>query len=294
MDALVIGGTGMLGEPVVRQLAASGHHVRVLTRTPERAGRLASVCELVKGDLDDRASVERALTGCEWVHLNLNGNGDWDLERRGAQLVASLAPRAGVQRLSLISGASVDERNAWFPMTRAKLDAEQFVQSSGVPFQIFRCTLFMELLPKLVRDGKAMIMGPQPKPTWWIAAADYAAMVSRAFTLPAAAGKIFHVRGPQALTMEEALRIYCEHRAPGTKVMHLPFGLVQCLALFPGNRDLRRVALPLMRYFSKAEEYGDPTETNALLGAPRTILAAWAMVNEPRVTPDSRRTPEHV
>jgi uncharacterized protein YbjT (DUF2867 family) len=276
MNVLVIGGTGMLGEPVARRLATCGHRVRVLTRSPERAAKkLAGVCEIVRGDVNDPESLSRALEGCAGVHLSIDGAGDWDLERRGAQAVASLAPKAGVQRISLISGASACEENAWFPMTRAKLDAEQAVRSGTVPFSIFRCTMFMETLPKFVRDGKAMIMGHQPRPWQWIAAADFAAMVARGFELPEAAGKVFHVRGPQALTMQEAVETYRRLRAPDAKLMTVPFWILQIMALLPSHRELRRVGLPLMRYFSKVAEVGDPTEANAMLGAPATTVEAW-------------------
>lgn len=276
VTVLVIGGTGMLGEPVTRRLAICGHRVRVLTRFPERAAkRLAGVCELVQGDVNDRESLARALDGCAGVHVSLNGAGDWDFERSGAEAVAALAPKAGVRRISLISGASTCEENAWFPMTRAKLDAERAVVSSGVPFSIFRCTMFMEILPNFVRGGKAMIMGRQPHAWRWIAAMDYAAMVARAFELPEAAGKVFHVRGPRALTMEEALEVYRRLRAPEARPMTAPFWLLQIMAFLPGGRELRRVALPLMRYFSKVPESGDPTEANAMLGAPSTTIEAW-------------------
>jgi uncharacterized protein YbjT (DUF2867 family) len=276
MHILVIGGTGMLGEPVVRSLAGAGHRVRVLTRSPERAAKkLEGVCDLAKGDVDDRESLARALEGCDGVHVNLNGAGDWDFERRGAQAVAALAPNAGVQRVSLISGASTCEQNAWFPMTRAKLDAEQAVRSGSVPFSIFRCTMFMETLPNFVRDGKAMVLGRQPHPWHWLAAADFAAMVARAFELPEAAGKVFHIRGPEALTMMQAVQVYQRLRAPEAQLMNAPFWLLQIMALLPGRSELRQVGLPLMRYFSKVPESGDPTEANAMLGAPCTRLEAW-------------------
>jgi uncharacterized protein YbjT (DUF2867 family) len=273
---LVVGGSGMLGEPVARRLAAGGHDVRVLARHPEHAAeRLAGVCELVRGDVDDRESVSRALEDCDGVHLNLNGGSDWDLERRGAETVAALAAKAGVKRISLISGASTSEENAWFPMTRAKLAAEQAVRASGIPFTIFRCTMFMETLPQFVRDGKAMVMGRQPHRWRWIAANDYAAMVARAYEVAETAGRVFHIRGPQALTMEEAVEIYRKRCAPGAKLIHVPFWTLQVMALMPGAQELRRVGLPLMRYFSKVAEAGDPAEADSMLGAPSTTLETW-------------------
>lgn len=276
MRVLVVGGTGMLGEPVVRSLASSGHTVCVLSRHPERvAERFAGLCELARGDVEDKESLARALEGCAAVHVSLNGAGDWDFERRGAEAVASLAPKAGVQRLSLISGASTCAENAWSPIVRAKLAAEDAVRASGVPFTILRCPMFMETLRQFVRDGMAVIMGRQPHPWHWIAASDYAALVVRALELPEAAGKVLHVRGPQALTLEAALEVYRKICAPEAKLMRMPFWMARVMGLMPGRRELRRVALPLMTYFSRVTEVGDPGEANALLGAPSTTLEAW-------------------
>jgi uncharacterized protein YbjT (DUF2867 family) len=100
-------------------------------------------------------------------------------------------------------------------------------------------------------------------------------MVVRALETPAAAGKVLHVRGPEALTMEQALEVYRQARAPEAKPMTAPFWLLQIIALLPGNGELRRVGLPLMRYFAKVPESGDPAEAEALLGRPTTTLAAW-------------------
>jgi len=281
-NMLVIGGTGMLGEPVARRLASGGYRVRVLSRNPDRvAARFAGVCDIVRGDVDDQGSLAQAMSGCVGVHLSLDGAGDWDLERRGAAAVAALAPKASVQRITMISGASVCPENAWFPMTRAKLAAEDALRASGVPFSVFRCSMFMEMLIRFVRSDKALIMGRQPRPWRWIAAEDYAAMVARAYELPEAAGKTFHIRGPQALTVEQALRVYQKLCAPRAKLTHVPFWVLQIMALAPGRRELRRVGLPIMRYFSKVQEVGDPTEAEAMLGAPETTLEAWCRKSVP-------------
>ena len=84
---LVVGGTGLLGQPVARRLAADGHQVRILTRRPEAAKerfREAAIA-VFGGDVEDPSALEDAMTGCSGVHLSLDGAGDWDLERRAAE-----------------------------------------------------------------------------------------------------------------------------------------------------------------------------------------------------------------
>ncbi len=273
---LVIGATGRLGEPVARRLAADGHKVCVFSRNESAARQKFGInFEIFRGDVLDVRSLERAVDGCTGVHISIDGRGDWDVERRGTANTASVSAAQGVKRITLISGASTCEENAWFPMTKAKLDAENAVRTSGVPFTIFRCTMFMELLPTLVRDGRAIIMGKQPAPWHWVAAGDYAKMVGKAYVTEAAAGKIFHVYGPEALTMEQAVEKYRSTCRPDAKLTRVGFGIMSVMAMLPGRTELRRVGLPLMRYFSRVREIGDPAEADALLGRPATTLAEW-------------------
>ncbi|MCA9610806.1 MAG: NAD(P)H-binding protein, partial [Myxococcales bacterium] len=220
--------------------------------------------------------------------VSLDGKGDWDLERRGAETVAKAAAAAGVSRITLISGASVCEENAWFPMTAAKLAAERAVQASGVPYTILRCTMFMETLRNMVREGKAMLLGDQPQRWHFLAADDFARMVSRAYASPEAANRVLVAFGPEALTLEEALRVYVDRCAPGTPVMKIPFFILGLMSWLPGRAELRRVALPLMKYFAKVPEQGSPVEADRLLGKNEITLERWcaAQLEPPSPTPE--------
>jgi uncharacterized protein YbjT (DUF2867 family) len=63
---LVMGATGHQGGAVARELLARKHRVRAMTRKPESAPARALKAlgaEIVAGDLDDPASVDRALAG---------------------------------------------------------------------------------------------------------------------------------------------------------------------------------------------------------------------------------------
>lgn len=280
---LIIGGTGRLGEPVVRTLAAEGHQVRIFSRSETRAReKFPEGFEIAEGDVLDVPSLEQAIEGCTGVHISIDGRGDWNAERKGTENVARMAATHRAKRITLISGASASEENAWFPMTRAKLDEEDAVRSSGVPFTIFRCTMFMELLPTFVREGRAIIMGKQPTPWHWTAADDYARMVARSYSTDAAAGKTFFVYGPEALTMEQAVEQYRAACVPEAKLVRVGFGMMSIIAMFPGRTELRKIGLPLMRYFSKVKEVGDSAESDDILGKPSTTLAEWCRARQPK------------
>lgn len=72
MKVLVTGASGFVGAHCVRALVDAGHAVRVLVRSPEKAERALLPLgqprvEVVVGDVTDRASVERAVDGCDGV-----------------------------------------------------------------------------------------------------------------------------------------------------------------------------------------------------------------------------------
>jgi uncharacterized protein YbjT (DUF2867 family) len=268
---LVLGGTGLLGRPVVDRLVADGRLVRVLSRDPDRARvTLPASVEVVGGDVTDPGSVAAAVSGCDGVHISVGG----PVDRASAEVVAQVAAGGGVERVTYVSGSTVDERNRWFPMVAQKLDAEAAVIASGVPYTILRPTWPMEQLPRFVRDGRATVIG-DVLPGWhWFAAADLARMVSTAFTSPQAAGRVLYVHGPHALSMVEALREYCAAAHPGVEVSVLPVAAARALASRSGDPMLSMMA-QMMAYFDAAQELGDPAEANAILGAPTTTLAQW-------------------
>jgi len=276
---LVVGATGMLGEPVARQLQQDGYEVRVLARNPQKArAKLGDAFDLVKGDVENPASLEKALDGCFGVHINLMGGPkaeDFDrVEHRGTANVAKASAKLGVQHLTYLSGAAVFEENAWFPSIKAKLQAEAAIRESGVPYSIFCATHFMESLPLYIRGQRASVIGKQPHRLHWLAADDYARMVSKTFRLPEAANKRFFIFGPEAWTMREALEKYCSTVRPDVKVSSTPIWVLSLIGKVSFNTELQFIA-ELMRFFDKAGEGGDPAEANELLGAPTTTLEQW-------------------
>src|SRR5437870_3414005 len=102
---LITGVTGNQGGAVAQALRGAGFHLRGLTRKSdsERAAALGRQgVEIVKGDLDDEATLRRALDGA-WGVFGVQNAGEAGVEREEAQgkRLATLAREAGVGTLRL-------------------------------------------------------------------------------------------------------------------------------------------------------------------------------------------------
>lgn len=272
---LVVGGTGLVGEPIARQLRADGHRVRVLTRRPEQTrARFGPDFDVRSGDVEDAAAVDAAISGCEAVVISLADDRDPDLERRGVAVVAQAAARVNAGRIVYVSGATVDEANRGYAGTRAKLEAEAVVRGSGISFTILRPTFFMETLARYVQGARASVVGRQPTPWRFLAAADFARMTARALATPAAANRTLLVVGPAPLTLKDALTRYVAIVQPSIKVGVLPLWLAGAFAALAPQGELAQ-RLAFFRYTEKVGEVGDPDPARKMLGAPETTLEAW-------------------
>lgn len=87
MKVLVTGGTGFLGRRIVSELA-SRHAVRLLVRRGSSRERFPEGVEFAEGDVTDRASLVRALAGCDAVV-------------HAAALVKILAPKEQFDRINV-------------------------------------------------------------------------------------------------------------------------------------------------------------------------------------------------
>lgn len=166
---LVTGATGAQGGALVPLLLARGFAVRALTRNPKKpAGqKLAQLgCEVVAGDLDDEASLERACAGMYGVFSVQNfwekGVGYQREIDQGCKL-ARAAKKAGVQHFVQTSVANCDNAEGVLHF-QSKHEIEKYVDSLGLPRTFLREVFFMENFTEPVMlGGEKKAMSP-----YWI------------------------------------------------------------------------------------------------------------------------------
>jgi uncharacterized protein YbjT (DUF2867 family) len=147
---LITGATGHQGGAIARELLAKGATVRAMTRHPEspKAAELKRLgAEVVAGDLDDVASLDRALTGA-WGAFAVQNTWEAGVQHEEEQGLrfAEAARRAGVKHLVYSSVQSAD-RKTGIPHFDNKARVEEKVRSLGFPsYAILRPVFFMENL----------------------------------------------------------------------------------------------------------------------------------------------------
>lgn len=106
MNLLVIGATGGTGLEVVRQALADGHHVTALARDPARLPLQHSALNVVRGDVLDPATLDRALANAHAVISALGvrlGQPPGTTRSRGTAALLQAMSSAGVKRLVAVS-----------------------------------------------------------------------------------------------------------------------------------------------------------------------------------------------
>lgn len=189
---LVAGATGKQGGAVARHLLSNGWAVRALTRNPESnsakvLGKLGA--EIIKGDLNDLSSLDRAVMGVYGVFSvqTFMGHGPEGETQQGINL-ADASKSAKVSHFVYSSVGSAN-RSTGIPHFESKWKVEQYLRNTGLETTIFRPVYFMENL--MMPDSRQSIlngtlaMGIAPgKRLQMIAVDDIGEFVSRAFDSP--------------------------------------------------------------------------------------------------------------
>ena len=143
---LVTGATGRQGGAVARNLLGRGFRVRALTRDPQKpsARSLAEHgVEIVRGDLDDRSSVDLALDSVYGVFSVQNPiEAGMEGEIRQGKTLADAAKAAGLKHFVYSSMGSA-HRVTGIPTFESKWEVEEHIRGTGLPYTVLRPVFFI-------------------------------------------------------------------------------------------------------------------------------------------------------
>ncbi len=231
---VVAGSTGVLGFEICRRLRDRGQSVRALVRASsdaERVGALRALgCDVVTGDLKDRASLDAACAGAHAVISTVSaittakeGDSFAVTDAAGNINLIDAAAAAQVNQLIFVSFDTNGMPDA--PIVDAKRDVEEHLKRSGLVYTTLHPALFMEswLGPMLFADtaaGTARVYGNGDASLRYVAVADVAELAVRCLDHPAARNTVIAFGGPEALTQREALARFEE-------VFEKPFTVIE-------------------------------------------------------------------
>ena len=257
MKVFVTGGSGYVGEAVLRHLSLLGHECRVLSREAEaHRPRLTAIPgvypvggDITRDSIDKLASlmakcqgvvhlvgiiVEKGTAGAEAVHTE------------GTRRVVAAAEQAGAKRYLHMSALGT-RGGAVARYHRTKWAAEQHVRESKLEWTIFRPSIifgerdeFLNVFAGIARRSPAVpVIGPgtgKLQPIW---VEDVARCFARALERPETVGQAYELGGEKAYPVEELLRMVVAALGKRRLFPHIPIPIARIQAklfnLLPGK-----------------------------------------------------------
>ncbi len=224
---LLTGGSGYVGGRLIPVLERRGARLRCLARNPDtlRARvRVDEATEVVRGDVLDEPSLDRALAGVHTafylVHL-MSGSQDFERQDRlAATNFAGAAKRAGLRRIIYLGGLGDDSDPGLSPHLRSRHEVGRILRESGVETIEFRASVVIgagslsyELMKELTERLPVMLC-PRwlTTPTQPIAVDDVLGYLVAALDLPPGESRIFEIGGTDVSTYGGLIREYARQR----------------------------------------------------------------------------------
>ncbi|WP_413616221.1 complex I NDUFA9 subunit family protein [Halomonas cupida] len=242
---VVLGGTGMVGQTLVRELFYSGQQVRVACRRPVLPADIEPGDPVVACpcDITDTESLKPVLEGARAV---INAVGLYQQHRdmsfqqvhvEGARQLASLARAAGVEQYLLISGigARLDSPS---PYVRSRAEGEQAVMAEIARAIILRPSVMygpgqglLTTLSRLARLPVIPLFGDGQVRLQPLHVSDLANAISRLTARPNIPLASFELGGPDVLSWRQLVRLVADHLDRDPRLVPIPMALWHALAI---------------------------------------------------------------
>jgi NADH dehydrogenase len=241
---LVTGGTGFVGSHVIRRLRKDDVPVRAVVRNPDKAQALRDLgVDVVPGDVSDKASLERAASGCERVvHLvgiiqETSGATFQGVHVEGTRNVIEAAKKAGVRHFFFQSALGT-RPGAKSGYHKTKWEAEELVRASAIPYTILRPSLiygpgdqFTIRLSEMIRLSPVLpVIGSGKSKIQPIFIEDAAACIVKAVTSDCCLNEIYEIGGPEQLSYEEVTVEIAAALGVKRPTVHLPLFFMKSMA----------------------------------------------------------------
>jgi uncharacterized protein YbjT (DUF2867 family) len=228
---LLTGASGYVGGRLLKVLEAQGYRVRCLARRPEfLQPRVGAKTEIVKGDVLNAASLQKAMAGVEAAYYlvhSMGSSGTFEEEdRRAAENFGAAARTAGVRRMIYLGGLGRGDELS--PHLASRQEVGNILRESGVPTIELRASIIIgsgslsfEMIRALVQKLPIMIT-----PRWTralsqpIAIEDIMAYLVAALDVKYDGDGVFEIGGADQVSYRDLMKEYARQR--GLKRLIIP------------------------------------------------------------------------
>jgi NADH dehydrogenase len=218
---LVTGGTGFIGQALIRHLIEDGRSVRTLLRPSPGSPDLPKrkPMEVAISNISDERSLRAAVVGVETVYHLVGG--EWQgvradlaqIEIEGTKTLINVARDAGIKRIVYLSHIGADRASA-YPVFKVKGIVEEFIRKSGIDYTIVQSGLafgpkdhFTTALAKLLAVYPFFFLLPGKgdillQPIW---VEDLVTCLTWALDLEEAFNQTLRIGGPEFVSIQTIL-----------------------------------------------------------------------------------------
>jgi NADH dehydrogenase len=223
---MITGGTGFIGNVLIRQLSSLGHPIKLLIRPSKQSPNLPTgiPLEVAISSFTDAKGLRAAMKGVDIIyHLasaeSLGRQAQLNaVDMQGTEALVQAAAQAKISRMIYLSHLGADRASA-YPLLKAKGIAEHAVKSANIPYTIFRSAVaygesdhFTNGLAFLLKVSPYFVMLPDEgttllQPIW---VEDLATVMTWALDMPQTLNETIEVGGPEFLSFKEICSIIVE------------------------------------------------------------------------------------
>lgn len=243
MSLLIVGGTGTLGRQIVLQALTKGYPVRCMVRNFRKANFLKEWgVELVYGDLTRPETLPPCFKGITAVidastsrpnELESLKAVDWD----GKRCLIEVAKAANVKRFIFFSAQNVEQFES-IPLMKLKYGIERQLESSGIPYTIFRLTGFYQGLIEQyaipILDDFDIWITNENTYIAYMNTQDIAKFSVRALQIPQTINQTFILSGLKGWVSSEIITMCEQFAGRQARVKRVPLILLKLISNFLG------------------------------------------------------------
>lgn len=237
---LVTGATGYVAGRLVPLLLEAGYRVRTMGRSIEKMadrpwGGHPNI-ELVKADIQDAPSLERAVKGCGTVyylvHSMISQKGKYrDADQKGAHHMARACAAQGADHIIYLGGLGDITHENISSHLKSRHEVGEILKKGGVPVTILRAAMILgsgsasfEILRYLAERLPIMVTPKWVRmPTQPIAITNVLGYLKGALETRETRGKTFDIGGPDVVSYKDLFEIFArEAKIPSPVMIPVP------------------------------------------------------------------------